>query len=165
MRELILNKNKITLVDDDIYELYSQYQWNAELDRTTGYYYATRKFYVGHWRDGKRYKARLHRLVIGAEKGQMVDHINRDTLDNRRENLRIVTNSQNRMNIVRKTVGTSKYKGVYWSKQYKKFIAQARKDGKLYRLGMFDSEVEAAICYNQNVVNLFGEFARLNEIV
>lgn len=162
MKEIILTKGYKTIVDDDwYYKLTNQFfRWSADLDRTTGNYYAVTKKTI----DGKRNKFRMHRVIMNASKGEIVDHINRNTLDNRLENLRIVTNSQNRMNIIRKNIGTSIYKGVYWSKQYRCYIAQLRKDSKRYILGRFDNEMDAALAYNNAAEKMFGEYARLNEV-
>jgi hypothetical protein len=102
----------------------------------------------------------MHRVVTQAVQGQEVDHINGDRLDNRRENLRIVTRSQNAMN--RKWNG-SKPKGVsrnYNPRSLKPFTARIQFNGKPIFLGNFSTVEEAAQAYNEAAAKYFGEYAR-----
>jgi hypothetical protein len=111
--------------------------------------------------DGKR--VYLHRLIVNARAGQLVDHKNHDGLDNRRCNLRIaskVQNSQNRL-LVR---GSSKFKGVCLNKRKRKWIAGIRVNTKSYHLGYFKNEEDAAIAYNVAAQLFFNEFASLNPV-
>jgi hypothetical protein len=105
----------------------------------------------------------MHREILNAPAGVFVDHKDGDGLDNRKENLRIVTsaqNQQNRRKISRKT--TSKYKGVYFRRENKKYCALICCKGKRMHLGYFDNEIDAAKAYDQAAKKFFGEFARLN---
>jgi hypothetical protein len=103
----------------------------------------------------------LHRFVMNAQKGQFVDHINGDGLDNRRANLRIVTPSQNIMN--RNAANAKReYKGITFSKVKGLWVAQIKKDGKGKFIGHFDDPVDAAIAYDLAALTLFGEFANTN---
>lgn len=102
----------------------------------------------------------LHRLLLNAPKNMLVDHINGDTLDNRICNLRLATPSQN-MGNSKSMRGTSKYKGVHWSKKERKWVAGI-KNG--VHLGYFNDENEAALAYNKAALEHFGEFSRLNII-
>jgi hypothetical protein len=89
----------------------------------------------------------MHRLVIGAGQGELVDHRNRNGLDNRRRNLRIATSSQNGGNRIadrRKAPKTSHYKGVYWDKSRSRWMAVIHVNGHSRSLGRFDVEDEAA---------------------
>lgn len=104
----------------------------------------------------------LHRLILGAPKGSMVDHINGDTYDYRMSNLRIVTNSQNQMNAKRRSDNDSGYKGVTWNKQRRAWKAQIRKDGRDFFIGYFDNPRHAAYAYDINAREIFGEYARVN---
>ena len=98
---------------------------------------------------------------MDAPKGLFVDHINHDGLDNRKSNLRLCTQRQN--NQTQRPRGkTSKYKGVYWNKRAKKFMASICIDGKKKSLGYFIDEVAAAKSYDKAAKKLFGEFAYLN---
>ena len=101
------------------------------------------------------------------EEGQMVDHINRDKLDNRRENLRLCNMTESNRNrgpihFKHSSSITSKYKGVHWSKN--KWRATIEVNGKKIYLGFFDNEQDAAIAYNEAAKKYFGDYAYLNEI-
>ena len=106
------------------------------------------------------------RKVIGlgiVQKELMVDHINRNGLDNTRKNLRICTRSENLMNSKKPELNsTSKYKGV--NKCGNSWRAEIRLNRKGFYLGKFKTEKEAALAYNKKAIELFGEFARLNEV-
>ena len=110
-----LNDEHWALVDAGDYHLVAPYKWYAVQDYHN-IYAAT------NIRKGNKYtNKRMHRLILNAKKGEIVDHINRDGLDNRRQNLRIVNFAQNRMNARKIAKGTSIYKGVYFTKQRNKY--------------------------------------------
>lgn len=104
----------------------------------------------------------LARIVLDAPPQKHVDHISGDTLDNRRENLRLVTNKENVRNSAKAANKLSRFKGVY--KMKNKFHALVICDAKRYRISPFNTEEEAALAYNKLAKLLFGEFARLNEL-
>ena len=112
----------------------------------------------------------LHRLIMEAKRGEIVDHISGDTLDNRHKNLRLVSFRQNAINCSGHRISTSKHKGVYWSARYEKWCADIRRDGKKVFLGSYKIEREAVIAYNAAARVLFGKYRRrikrenLNEI-
>lgn len=105
----------------------------------------------------------LHREITNAPSDKVVDHINGDPSDNRRENLRVCTQAENLRNKKKPISGRkSKYKGV--KPRLGKFEASIGK-GESYRyIGTYETEIEAAVAYNVKAAELFGEFARLNEI-
>lgn len=107
----------------------------------------------------------MHQLIIGGSpfEGLIVDHINRDVLDNQRSNLRFATRTENLANMGSKG-GSSKYKGVGFHKASGKWAAQIQCEKVKYHLGVYSSEIEAAIAYNKKALELFGEYAKLNEI-
>ena len=116
--------------------------------------------------EGKKQKYKkiyLHRLIMNTPTGMDTDHINGDKLDNRRENLRITTRSQNSMN-QKKTRGASKYKGVNWHNQRGYWKAEIKLNGKKKHLGVFLSELEAAEAYNLAAIEKFGKFAKINTL-
>jgi hypothetical protein len=104
----------------------------------------------------------LHREIMNAKAGELVDHINGDTLDNRKSNLRICTHSENMCN--RATNGSSKtgLKGVYWCKDKAMYRAHVRLNGKKHHAGYAHTAAEAGRLYDAKARQLHGEFARSN---
>lgn len=154
MANIELTKGYSTIVDDDDFEWLNQYSWYA--DRCDNNYYVSARI------NGK--KTRMHRFILSAPIGILVDHINTNTLDNRRSNLRLATKSQNDMNRRKQHNKSSIYKGVRLIKKNKHWSAQIKLNGQVQHLGTYTDEVAAAQAYNNAAINLFGEYARLNEI-
>lgn len=152
-----LSDELVTLVDSDHYEKLNSWNWCAtENDR--GKYYAHRRV-----RDetGKNWNIYMQRFLLDAGPGMYVDHINGNTLDNRMQNLRFCTPSQNGANR-RKSSGTSKYKGVFWNSQRSVWQAALKTGGRRYYLGSFLVEEDAASAYDAKALATWGEFALLN---
>jgi hypothetical protein len=147
--------NTFTIVDDEDYDELNKLKWHRS---DTGY--AVRRYKV----NGIKTTFRMHRIIINAPKEKEVDHINCDPLDNRKCNLRTCTRHENLLNrrVVPNT--SSKYKGVTWYKPYKKWRAMIGYKKKPMHIGYFDSEIDAAISYNDAAIKYFGEFANLNNI-
>lgn len=108
--------------------------------------------------DGKAIN--LHRLVMDAPAGIDVDHINGNTLDNRRENLRLATRAQNCWNRKLPRTNTSGYKGVSWRKDKECFTASITTHGKRLFLGFFPKAEEAAEARRLASIEQHGDFAR-----
>lgn len=140
MREIPLTRGKVALVDDEDFEHLSHFKWNAHKCRNT--YYATRQSRVA---DGRARFIRMHIEIVGTPVGMVTDHINGNGLDNRRKNLRIVTNRENAQN--RHVLKTSKYPGVTWQKEPGKWSARIMIDGRVRSLGLFSDEEKAADAY------------------
>jgi hypothetical protein len=145
------------LLDDDDYE------------RLKGFkYYKHKKGYAyrfdGNYKHRKAYY--IHHDVIGNIKGMVVDHINGNKLDNRKENLRVTTNAQNIHNTgsYKKKDKTSPYKGVIWNKKAKAWQATMRINGKQTTLGRFETEDAAANAYNHYVKQYRDELAFVNDV-
>lgn len=105
---------------------------------------------------------RLHREIMGVYDSRIVDHINGNRNDNRKCNLRVVDTYQSSWNTSAQKNSTSKYKGVSWDKDRKKWLARIYHLGKTYHIGRYNTENDAAIAYNNKARELFGEYARLN---
>ena len=112
---------------------------------------------------------KIHRLISihfipNPDNKLFVDHINSNRLDNRVSNLRWATKSENNVNRVKKANTKSRYIGVTLNNKGDKWKAIIKKDYKNYYLGYFDDEKEAAQAYNDAAIEMFGEYAKLNEI-
>ncbi len=130
-----------------------------------GKMYCICKKYIGFINGISKYEEiYLHRMIMKTNKGQYVDHKDGNTLNNCKTNLRICNNQQNCSNQKIRSNNTSGYKGVYFSKKNKKFMAQININGKAKNLGSFISAKEAAIAYNKKAMEIHGEFAYLNKI-
>ena len=154
----LVNSKKYAIVDQCDYYWLSQYTWLE--DKTHYSYSAVCLLYRGR----RSTLVNMHRLIMSAPKHLFVDHINRNGLDNRRANLRLAThaqNSQNRSPSTR-TGKTSKYKGVYWYRNRRKWRSCIRANNKLIFLGQFDTEIEAAKAYDEAARRYHGRFASPN---
>jgi len=154
MKKIQLKNGLFTIVDDADYEWLNKWKWHGTWNPSAKTYYV--------WRgDGN---TTMHRMILNATKGILVDHKNHDTLDNRRVNLRLATRTQNAANKKIPSNNTSGFKGVSWHKRNKKFRASVMLSYKEIHLGYFDDPKEGAKAYNKKAKELFGEFALLNEI-
>lgn len=153
MKEIPLTKGKVALVDDEDYERISRWKWHY-----------TPNGYAAHtiWSPEKKVNRGMHREVMQTPPGLETDHINGNKLDNRRENLRICTSSQNKANSGLSKMNTSGYKGVRWRESRQKWEVDIRKDGRKVFLGRFDDIIEAAKAYDLAAKAHYGEFAKLN---
>ncbi len=148
------------IVDDCDYESMSQHKWYA-LNSKWGFR-AARSCRIG----GKKRCVLMCRQILGLGHGdkRQTDHINHNTLDERRHNLRVCTNQQNSYNRRGSRKASSKYKGVSWYKAYGKWMGYIRSDGKNVFLGYFSEEDNAARAYNRAARKLHGQYAYLNTI-
>lgn len=159
MRRVPLSRGMFAIVDDEDYELISKRKWYASQSRN-GVFYARSNIV----RDGRRTGVWMHRLIMGSPKGR-IDHKNHDGLDNRRDNLRMASLSENGMNAKKTALPRhSVWKGVSWSKRFLRWVAYIRVNGCQKHLGYFRDEIEAAMAYNKAATQFFGEFARVNEV-
>ena len=144
------------ILDDKYQYLLLQHNWTILKSKHIHY---TKASIDGH-------QTLLHRLVSELEgwdlTGKVIDHINGDGLDNRLENLQVVTQSQNMMKQRKPKGCTSNYKGVNSFRD--KWRTRITIDGKTKSYGLYNSEVEAALAYNYAAKHHFGEYARLNEV-
>jgi hypothetical protein len=104
----------------------------------------------------------LHRLIMNPPEGMVVDHINRNPLDNRRDNLRICAQSDNCLNKSIQCNNTSGVPGVSWEKTRNKWAAYIRLNGKQIHLGRYNTIEEAAEARRSAEIEYFGEYAPTN---
>lgn len=143
---LKLTQGKEAIVDAGFYDKLNEYKWHAKRVKCGNFYAVRRQRY----QDGSRKIIYLHHLVAGFPlNGYVVDHISGDSLDNRKENLRIVTRRQNACNkkVVREGNKSSKYLGVTWVKNRKMWKAQIRIGNKQLFIGNFTNECDAFNAY------------------
>lgn len=156
--QLMDEKDLNILIDKKDIKLVSRHRWHIK--KYAKYYYAV------SWR-ANRIGAKcgthilIHRLIMGAKKGEIVDHINGNGLDNRRINLRLCSIKENIRNMHARR-GVSQYKGVYWFKRDGVWVAQITVDYKNIYLGRHNSEKEAAMAYDRAAIAHYKEFANLN---
>lgn len=167
MIEIPLSQGKVALIDDEDRAIIEDHIWHAACPRkgvrTEDIYYAATNIKKP---DGKKTILRMHRLLIDSPPGMEIDHINGDGLDNRRENLRVCTPSQNQGSRRLQSGCASEFKGVVRNKKAKKWQVglQFQLDGiKHYRyLGCFENEIDAATAYDKAARKHYGDYALLN---
>lgn len=157
----LTNSDKSTLIDPESVELANSATW----------YLGKNGYVCGNTIVGGLKKAvYLHRSIINAPSGFDVDHKNKDPLDNRKGNLRVASRSQNMHNSTKKIrhgQSTSTFKGVWLCPTTKRWCAMLKLPGegnKRKWLGRHETEVAAALAYNEAAKEVFGEFAQLNTI-
>lgn len=158
MKLIRLTKNLSTVVDDADYEVLSSYKWCAVCTQKGKRWYAAR----GIKPDGKYKMILMHRVILGAEKGFEVDHINNDPLDNRRDNLRLCTRALNMHNRKSYNNSTSAFKGVFFDKQSGKWQAKITINNKSVYIGRSTNPEDCARMYDSAAASRYGEHAKLN---
>ena len=159
MREIPLSQGQVALVDDADYSWLSQWRWCARY--SNGRWCALRS---SRTENGKSYTIKMSRQILGLTYGdkRQGDHIDHNTLDNRRKNIRICTNQENNMNRMSNRNSSSQFKGVSWYERCKKWQAHIQMNRKRKHIGYFNSEKNAALAYDAAAIREFGEFAYLN---
>lgn len=157
-RRIYLGDGRYAKVDPVLFYRLNQYHWtfNGKRERPYAVRYACLS--------GNKAKIiSIHREIMDFPEGRLVDHENADTLDNRIDNLRAATKEENAHNKGKTRKKTSsKYIGVYFNKQTKRWISQIKyKERRIY-LGYFKDEVEAAKAHDVAARKYHGEFGRLN---
>jgi len=157
-----LTKGQVATIDAIDADL-ADFKWFAI--KTRSGYYAARGIPTATGRTTIRLSRVILERILGRPlaKGEMADHEKGDTLNNRRENLRLATNTENCRNQKRRNTNTSGYKGVWHDKRRNKWLAQIKVNGKNIFLGYHDDPLDAAKAYNDAATKHFGEFARLND--
>ncbi len=155
MKEITLTQGKVTAVDDDDYIWLSRFKWHAHFSPPNWYAHTT---IMGSQ------STPMHRMILPGMVS--VDHADRDSLNNRKSNLRGATKAQNCQNKPKRLGCSSKYKGVFWYTPLSKWAARISKrtlDRKhVFHLGYFVSEYNAAAAYDRAARDMFGCFAATN---
>jgi hypothetical protein len=143
--QIKLTLGKFTLIDSADWGLVSRFRWCT--------YKARRTFYAiacAPCEDGTRWPLKLHRLLVGATKGQEPDHVDGDGLNNRRSNLELGTKRSNQQNQKNRAVKkSSEYPGVCWHKRANKWLSSIKVNKTRYSLGLYATEKEAYSVYEK----------------
>lgn len=156
MKYITLTQGQRTIVDNEDFSTLNKFKWHFNV-------YATRTPRDAE-RDLKKAKNwRMHWEIVGKPaKGLEVDHINRNKLDNRRRNLRIVTKSQNVRNRGKTSVNKSGFKGVSWQSVFKKWRATIVVNKKQLHLGYFNTPAKAHKAYCKANIKYYGKYGSTN---
>lgn len=165
MKEIQLSRGLVALVDDCDFEYLNQFVWWA-IHPSARAWYAVRAY---RDENSERKFIYMHREIWGVtDPAVEIDHNDHGEfggLDNRRENLRVATSSEQKRNQrVRLGPKSSRFKGVGWHTQRLKWRAYIVVDGRQKSLGLYLSEEDAALAYNRAALEVFGEFAHLNAV-
>jgi len=145
----LTNSDKKVLISQEDYDMILKYTWCII---PKGYVVGTVNKKI----------IRIHRFIMHAQKGQLIDHQNRNKLDNRRENLRVHTQLQNGQNKTISKTKSSKYRGVYYVKRDKNYKVEFVYNKKNIYIGKFTYEIDAAMAFDKYVVNNKIEEIELN---
>jgi hypothetical protein len=146
--------NGCVIIDDDDFEKINSYKWYLG----GGYAIAKTK------EMGKHKTIRMHRVINNTPRGWDTDHINGNKLDNRKQNLRTASRSQNSQNSKIYKNSSSGKKGVSYDKNRNKWVARICKNGMNIFLGRFDTKDDAVSAYNKKAISVYGENAFLNDV-
>lgn len=162
MMSIVLTQGKHAIIDDDMFELVSRFRWFA-FSVNKRNWYARCTMSVGRIA-GKGVVASMymHRLIMRPPESVIVDHVNHNGLDCRKQNMRLCTQRQNCQNRRPIKGCSSRYKGVFRPTHFSKWQSQIKIHGTRVTLGRFDSERDAARAYDVAARQRFGEFACTN---
>jgi hypothetical protein len=148
-KQIPLSQGLFTIVDDEDFEKLAAWEWYARWDHGSKSFYAsTHHIFEGTYQ--------MSRVIMNAPAGMVPDHINHDTLDNRKENLRLVTTAQNNLNKIMQRGKSVPYKGVF--KQRDRYRARITYAGTCINIGCFPGAEEAAAAYHEAAKKYHGEF-------
>lgn len=151
-KKIVLSNGGFALVDEEDYEKAIQYKWmrhrieiNREIVETT-----------------TKPRLFLSRFIMNPSEGMQVDHIDGNTFNNRKSNLRICTNAENSRNTKLYSTNTTGFRGVIWDKDLKRWKVRITVDFKRIYLGSYRNIEDAAKAYDKAALKYHGEFASLN---
>ncbi len=152
--EIKCTRGLVAIVDDEDYEFLAQRSWCASKAKNRhGGFYAMNRSLPGSY---------MHRIIMQAGEGQQVDHINHDTLDNRRRNLRICSAAENSWNRPNMKPNMTGYRGVNFRKARGKYVGVVRKGGRARYTKQCETALEAAVERDILAIKLHGRYAVLN---
>lgn len=154
-KSIKLTQGRFAILDDYWFSELSKYKWYI-YRKKNGKCYA---FRLERLPNKKSKTVLMHRVIMNAQKGVIIDHIDGDGLNNHPNNLRIATNSQNLMNRGKTSKNTSGFKGVHWNKGHGKWQAQINVGGKHKSVGFFTTKELAYEAYCEACNKYHGEFA------
>lgn len=160
MKIIPLSQGYETIIDDNDYDLVTQYSWHVIFKNANKIPYAQNRIWN---KELKKYENwSLHRWLLRPPKNMDIDHINGNSLDNRRSNLQVVPRSMNIFNKApyHKSKRSSQYRGVCWDKSRNKWSAHICRQGKQKTIGRYDNEKDAALAYNKEAIKLYGFVAK-----
>lgn len=165
-----LNNGKFAIVDDYDYEFLSRFNWTGVKkgvhEKVLEFACTTKK-----GEDRKTFRIYMHEFIVGnkhidiTKSNLNVIHINGNSLDNRKENLKLVPFHTVSHRARKKTLTRSKYKGIYFHRQSGLWSADIQKDKKQYHIGYYKKEEDAALAYNAKARELYGDLAYQNKVV
>jgi len=163
-RAIPLTRGLVAIVDAADYDWLSAFKWHALACKGGQFYYASRRLRMGElgWIEKTFTLVLMHRQILNAQRGTLVDHRDHNGLNNVRDNLRVATASQNGANTEYARGRTSGFYGVSWSAECSKWRSRICVDRSSIYLGVFASEREAALARDEAARRYFGDFARLN---
>lgn len=156
MKKISICKTKFlpfdwTLVDDEDYKWLREWRWHTD---NKGYVVRRVR------RDGKKYVVYMHREIMKTPEGMVTDHVNGNKVDNRRSNLRVCSDGQNKRNRDKSLGFDAPYKGAYWQKQIKRWYSRIQVNGRSIYLGTFSTPEEASTAYNVAAKKYHGKYMR-----
>jgi hypothetical protein len=160
MKEIKLTQNQIAFVDDEDYDFLLQWKWCSYFSPITKTYYAIRNSRINE--KIKRINIYMHREIMETNKILFCDHINHDTLNNQKYNLRNCIFINNMQNKKLYKNSTTLYKGVIFDKETGKYRSRIGIDNRKIHIGRFSSAIDAAMAYDKKAIELYGEFAHTN---
>jgi hypothetical protein len=159
MKEIQLTQGKVAIVDDEDYDYLNQWKWFA--NNMNGKFYVKKKITVSK---NKQTDIYMHRFIMKPNKGMVIDHLDGNTLNNQKNNLRICTHAENMRNSKIPINNKSGYKGVSYQENRNTYRAQIKFNNKTINIGDFIDPIDAARAYNEVALKYHGEFAHINKI-
>lgn len=158
---ITLTRGMVTIIDIEDLHIVDSYNWHVWMKNGM----APCAIRIAYPEVGIKQTILMHREIMLPKDGLEVDHVNRNPLDNRRSNLRVVKGCQNNLNKSRYSNNTSNFKGVTWHEPTGMWRARIQKNGKRVSLGYFPDAGKAGKAYDKAAIIYHGEFAACNSTI